>query len=247
MSADLDQMLAALNTDADRVRLAPAGQLRAAGDVRTRRRFIATTGTLVAVVAILIGAGVAVAGYRPRSMPEPMPIGSAPTVSSTPPPSTSSSPSSSAPPSSSASASTSSGSACAASSLVYDRMDAGGAMGSVYFTYTFHNGGSTSCVLQGSPDISYVDSGGARRSMPVEHTTDGQPVRLSPGEAVQLVTHEVDGYGGYQTGAPECAHPATYKQAAVVLPGGHVSLGADGTWSVQCGSITVGYWSRPGS
>src|SRR5215831_14678565 len=114
MSTDLDQLLAALSADADRVRLAPAGRLRAVGDARTRRRFIATTSSAVAVVAILLGAGIAVAGHRPRTTPDPMPAGSAPTVSSTPPPS---SPPSSSPASSST---PSSGSPCTASSLVYD-------------------------------------------------------------------------------------------------------------------------------
>jgi hypothetical protein len=61
------------------------------------------------------------------------------------------------------------------------------------------------------------------------------------------VAHEINGYGGYQPGAPQCAHPATYRHVSVALPGGAVSLGADGTMSVQCGPITVGSWAAPGS
>jgi hypothetical protein len=130
--------------------------------------------------------------------------------------------------------------------LVYDSKQEGGAMGSVYYTFTFHNGGPVSCTVQGSPELTYVDTGGTARKIPTEHGPDGAAVLVAPGAAVQLVTHEVNGYGGYQTDAPECAHPATYRQVAVMLSDGPVSLRADGTMSVQCGSITVESWSRPG-
>ena len=84
MSTDFDHLLASLATDADQVRLAAADQLRAAGDARTRRRFVATASTLVVVVAILVGAGIAFAGNRPMTA-EPMPVGPAPTVTAPPP------------------------------------------------------------------------------------------------------------------------------------------------------------------
>ena len=119
-------------------------------------------------------------------------------------------------------------------------------MGSVYYTYTFHNGGPVSCTVQGSPELTYVDTGGTVRKIPTEHGSAGSAVLVAPGAAVQLVTHEVNGYGGYPPGAPECAHPATYRQVAVMLPDGPVSLRSDGTMSVQCGSITVESWNRPG-
>jgi Protein of unknown function (DUF4232) len=240
MSADLDQLLTALTADADRVRLAPAEQLRAVGDARTRRRFIAAASTVVAVMAILVGSGIAVAGYWPRSTPGPVPIGSAPIGPSSPAPP----PSSSSPPPSSSSP-PSAGTGCTASSLVYDSMRPGGAAGTAYFTFRFHNAGIVSCTVQGSPQLSYVDTGGRAVTMPADHTPGGDSVLLTPGAAVELETHETNGTGGYQPGAPECAHPATYRQVSVVLPGGPVSLRSDGTMSVQCGVITVGFWTKP--
>jgi hypothetical protein len=70
-------------------------------------------------------------------------------------------------------------------------------------------------------------------------------VLLLPGERVRFVAHEINGYGGYSPGAPQCAHPATYNHVAVVLPGGSVPLGSNATMSVQCGDITIGPWGRP--
>jgi hypothetical protein len=122
-----------------------------------------------------------------------------------------------------------------------------GAAGTVYFTFRFHNGGTVSCSVQGSPQMSYVDTSGVAVPMPADHTAGGDRVLLQAGDAVELVTHEINGYGGYQPGDPQCAHPATYRQVSVVLPGGSVSLKSDGTMSVQCGSITVGTWSKPQS
>jgi hypothetical protein len=130
--------------------------------------------------------------------------------------------------------------------LAYDSKRAEGAMGTAYSTFTFHNSGSVSCRVDGPPGLTYVDSHGATLPVPVNHDAAGGEVVVTPGSKVQFVSHEVNGYGGYAPGAPECAHPATYNHVVVVLPGGSVSLGADGTWSVQCGMITVGSWAPPG-
>jgi hypothetical protein len=130
--------------------------------------------------------------------------------------------------------------------LAYDSKRAEGAMGTAYSTFTFHNRGSVSCRVDGPPGLTYVDSHGATLPVPVNHDAAGGEVVVTPGNKVQFVSHEVNGYGGYAPGAPECAHPATYSHVAVVLPGGSVSLGSDGTWSVQCGMITVGSWAPPG-
>ena len=240
MSTDFDHMLASLTTDADRVRLATADQLRAAGDARSRRRFVAAASTVVVVVAIFVGAGIALAGYRPTTH-EPTPVGSAPTFSSPSTVPTQPSTAPTTPPSSQPQA----GAPCTAAALVYDSMRGEGAAGTAYYTFRFHNGGSVSCTVQGSPELTYVDTGGTTHAIPVLHGPAGALVLLAPGEAAQLVTHHINGYGGFSTGAPECAHPATYHQVAVVVADGSVSLRLDGTMSVQCGSITVESWSRP--
>jgi hypothetical protein len=242
MSTDFDHMLASLTTDADRVRLATADQLRAAGDARSRRRFVAATSTVVAVVAILVGAGIALAGYRPMTS-EPVPIGSVPTFPSPSTVPTQPSTAPTTPPNSAAVA----GAPCTATALLYDSMRSEGAAGTVYYTFRFHNGGSVSCSVQGSPELTYVDTGGATHTIPVVHGPGGAAILLEPGQAAQLVTNEINGYGGYGQGAPECAHPVTYHQVGVVVAGGSVSLKSDGTMSVQCGSITVESWSRPTS
>jgi hypothetical protein len=243
MSTDFDHLLASLATDADRVRLAPAGELRAAGDARTRRRFVAAASTVVLVVAILVGAGIAVAGFRPMNS-EPMPVGPATSVPVPPSPSVEpTTPPSSTPPSSTTPP-PSSGAPCTATSLVYDSALPQGAMGTAITDYTFHNGGSVACTVHGLPELSYVDSGRVA-TVPLLPGPVGDPVLVQPGKKVTFNLSETNGYGGYSSGAPECAHPATYRQVSVVLPGGSVSLRSDGTLSVQCGGITVGSWSRP--
>jgi hypothetical protein len=128
--------------------------------------------------------------------------------------------------------------------LVYDSLSPEGAAGTVYTTYTFHNGGSAPCAVQGLPQLTYVDDHGATVSVPVQHDPSAGPVLLQPGGRAMFVAHEINGYGGYAPGAPQCAHPATYRHVAVVLMGGSVPLGPNGTMTVQCGDITVGPWGR---
>ena len=134
---------------------------------------------------------------------------------------------------------------CSAAMIAYESARAEGAAGTAYFTYFFHDAASRSCFVQGTPVLTYVDDHGATLTMPVQHDPVGGQVLLQPGDKVQFVMHHINGYGGYAPGAPQCAHPATYNHVAVSLPGGSVSLGADGTMSVQCGSITLGSWGRP--
>jgi hypothetical protein len=119
-------------------------------------------------------------------------------------------------------------------------------MGTAITTYRFHNAGSVACTVEGLPQLSYVDDSGRAATVPLLHGTVGGPVLVQPGKQVIFDLSEVNGTGGYAPGAPECAHPATYRQVAVVLPGGSVSLRSDSTLSVQCGGITVNTWSRPG-
>ena len=245
MSTDFDHLVASLVTDADRVRLAPAGELRAAGDARTRRRFVAAASTLVLVVAILVGAGIAVAGFRPMNS-GPMPIGPASTAPASPSPSTGPTTPPSAPPSSTTTPPPSEGGPCTAAALAYDSALSQGAMGTAITTYRFHNAGSVACTVEGLPQLSYVDNSGRSATVPLLHGTVGGPVLVQPGKEVTFDLSETNGYGGYPTGAPECAHPATYRQVTVVLPGGSVSLRSNSTLSVQCGGITVNSWSRPG-
>jgi hypothetical protein len=130
--------------------------------------------------------------------------------------------------------------------LVYDRALSQGAAGTVFTDYTFHNAGTVACTVEGLPELSYVDGSGKAATVPLLHGTVGGSVLVQPGKQVKFTASETNGYGGYSSGSPECAHPATYRQVSVVLPGGSVSLRTDGTLSVLCGGITVNSWSRPG-
>ena len=100
--------------------------------------------------------------------------------------------------------------------------------------------------MQGPPDLTYVDNSGSTLAVPVVHGTAEGVVLLQPGQAVVFHLSHANGYAGWDPGAPECAHPATYSNVKVVLPGGSVSLRSDGTITVLCGSITVNSWVRPG-
>jgi hypothetical protein len=236
--SDFNDLVAELVRDSDQLRLPPASTLRAAGDARTRRHVLAVVGVAVLVFAVLGGAGLALADEHPRPVSTP-PKPSAPVLPASP----------SAPvasPSAAPSASTPiatpsvppSPVACTASDLAFVQSGQGGAMGSLYITYVVRNQSAVGCQLSGAPRLR-ADSG----AVPSTYAGGGDTVLVPPGGQASFVVREVDGYGGYGPGSPQCAHPATYRHLAVELSDGSALPLGDSTLSVQCGEIDTAVWT----
>ena len=133
--------------------------------------------------------------------------------------------------------------ACTATDLVARPTESGGAMGSVGYDVTLGNRGQQACSLSGLPVVWYTDAQGGPHKLP--ENTDGDAtgrVVLRPGATAGFTIMITDGYGGYDPTSPACAHPHSYRDMSVQVPGGRVSL-PDLRLSVQCGDIQVGAWS----
>jgi uncharacterized protein DUF4232 len=239
--SDFDDLVASLGTDTDRLPLPPPADLRAAGDARTRRNVVAMAGLVVIVVAMLAGAGLALA--NPRAMPQqPASVGpsnlppgpvvtpTGPAVTPSPPAPTSTSPSPVP------------GAPCHAGDIVYVTSLVQGAMGSSITTYTVRNRGPVSCTLTGEPRLRYANGGGAAVDVPASYTQGG-PVLVPPGGQASFDVEVPNGYSGYQPGSSACAHPATYTHLALMLADeSGLPLGPNAQISLLCGSVRVGAW-----
>jgi hypothetical protein len=234
--SDVDDLVAALVRDSDRLRLPPPSALRATGDARTRRHVIAVVSVAVLVFAVLGGAGLALAAGRPQPEPGTPPPLSAPVLPTNPAlPTTPVPPSAPTP---SASPTIAAPVACTAADLVFLHSGQGFGMGSLFITYVVRNSGALACQLRGAP---HLLADGA----PVTSTyADGGDTVLVPsGGQASFMIREANGYGGYDPGSPECAHPATYRNLAVVLANGSTVALGDSQILVQCGGIDTAVWS----
>jgi hypothetical protein len=238
----IDEVVASLGADTDRLPLPPPVQLRAIGDARTRRNVVAMASLVVVIVAMLAGAGLALA--NPRALPQapasvgPPDVGPVTPTTPTPPPTTQ-------PPTTTAGPVA--GAPCTAVGIEYVSTFTGFAMGSAVTTYTVRNVGPVSCTLTGSPALRYLVAGGGDAEVPAGHAQGG-PLLVQAGAQADFAIETVNGYGGYQSDSPACAHPATYDHVSVVLSDGStVPLGADGRISLQCGSVQVGVWNQSGN
>jgi hypothetical protein len=191
----------------------------------------------VVVIAMLAGAGFAVAGARAARGPG---VGSSPPA---PPPSASTTPSPTPTATTPQTTGPVAGAPCTATELTFVNAQTDHAMGSAYRTYVLRNGGQVGCRLQHGPTLQYIASGGASADIPADYTSDGASVLVRPGGAVAFNTQMANGYGGYPPDSPACAHPATYRRVSVVLSDGSaVALGPDEVIFIQCGGISVSAW-----
>jgi hypothetical protein len=236
---DLDDLVASLATDADRMLLPPPQRLRAMGDVRNRRTVAVVSTVVVAIIATLAGAGLALAGPRAVSQfpgevtPDPVPT--AP-------------PSSTAPvvvdPTGASPTPVPSGPHCIAAQLAFVSAVSQGAMGTVSTQYVVRNVGSVSCLLTDTLWLNYIADSGATYKVPAIYST-GAPLLLPPGDNAGFVVSHPNGYPGLPSGDPRC-HAATYRHVSMVLADGSaLPLGSDDVISVQCGDVRVTPWGRP--
>ncbi len=241
MPTDFDDALTGLWADADRLLLPEPADLRAAGNARTRRHVLVVASLVVIVIALIAGAGLAVAGARP-SMIHPAGPGPAPSLTGPAPATGGTRPSPSAPGASAQvtppGSSASGVATCGAASLTFVTRRDEGAMGSAYTTFVLRNATGSACRLTGPPDLRHGTAGAPAGTFAGQTTTVVVPAHAM----VEFATRRTNGYGGYQPGDPACAHPATYAQLSLRLPdASSVELGT-GTITVQCGSLTVMEW-----
>lgn len=139
----------------------------------------------------------------------------------------------------------SSGAGCQAADLAYQAQYPGAAAGNYYDSVALVNRGSGGCQLAGLPSLFYTDGSGTVRPVPtVPETTGGAPYTVAPGGSVQFTIHTANGYGGFDSTSPQCAHPMTYRGLSVEVSGGRVPLG-DVTIDVKCGDIMLLGWGAP--
>jgi hypothetical protein len=112
-------------------------------------------------------------------------------------------------------------------------------MGNLYTTYVVRNHATLACLLRGAPRLEQADG----TPVPSSYADGGDTVLVPPGGQASFVIHEVNGYGGYPPGSPECAHPATYRHLAVALTDGSILPLGDNELSVQCGGLDTAAWS----
>jgi hypothetical protein len=239
VSADLSDFFAAAGADADRGALAPPDVLRRRGDARNRRSFIAVTSVVVVVVAILAGAGIALASrpmslqHEPGTGPGPMSPTAVPTTEQpAPPPTTPNAPPTTAPPANH-------GGACTAADLTFGSMTTGFAMGTAGQTFTLH--ASVACTLSGFPVLTYR-SDGAQVALPTEPDGDPATITVPAGGTASFTLLHTNGLGGYPPNDPNCATLHTFGGLRLVLPDHSTLPLGTSSFQVQCGGIRAQSW-----
>ncbi|MEZ0109737.1 hypothetical protein ABH920_003751 [Catenulispora sp. EB89] len=113
----------------------------------------------------------------------------------------------------------------------------GVAGGSLGITVTFTNQSTTACRLDNSVALWHAEPGQAPALVPTTSGGNYVPV-LAPGGKGTALIQWVDGYGGYSTSAPECAHPTHYHGLYLVDAGAKFTLPGI-TLDVLCGGVSA--------
>jgi hypothetical protein len=134
---------------------------------------------------------------------------------------------------------------CAAGDLSVAAVQGNGAMGHIGYPIVVTNTTGSACTLSGAtPVVLYRTAGGATATLP---TKAAEPAAadytLAPGARARTLIYIVNGYGGFDPSAPECAHPATYHNLSVQLKNGDAVAVAGFTLDVKCGDILVYNWA----
>jgi hypothetical protein len=148
-------------------------------------------------------------------------------------------------PSASPSSGTPEGDGCVAASLAYQAQFPGAGAGNYYDSIVLVNHGAGACQLAGYPSLYYTDASGAAKLVPtVPETSAGPPYIVAAGGQVQFTIHTPNGYSGYSSTSPQCAHPMTYHGLSVEVSAGRVPLPDVGI-DLKCGDIRLTAWGAP--
>jgi hypothetical protein len=117
--------------------------------------------------------------------------------------------------------------------------------GSYYDSIVLVNHSAGACQLAGYPNLSYTDASGTTKPVPtVPEASAGPPYTLAAGGQVQFTIHTANGYSGYSSTSPQCAHPMVYRGLSVQVSGGLVPLPNVGI-DLKCGDIRLSAWGAP--
>lgn len=118
-------------------------------------------------------------------------------------------------------------------------------MGTIGHEIVVTNTGGRPCSLLGDPaKLVYRGPGGKTTALPTRPTGErvADPV-LKPGDPAVATVMTVNGFGGYDPAAAECAHPAVYRNLAVRLSGDSLLPLPGLVLDVKCGDIHVSRWN----
>lgn len=250
MMPEFEDMLAAVRADCAARPLAPPDRLRRLGDRRVRRQRVAmvTAVTGVAVVATaLIAPG---RGHTPvpsgpassaaigsATSPGPAvttPAGPAATTTATGPGTSSAatSPGASAP-------------ACGVDQIgPTPGVHTGVAAGSLGLRVVITNQSRSACEVSGFPVLWFTNPGKVPAVLPVSPGADPQTIVLGPGGQAEALLSWTNGYGGYQSAAPECHQKRQYQDLALAIGAGRIPV-PGATIEVVCGDISVMWMEVP--
>ncbi len=121
-------------------------------------------------------------------------------------------------------------------------MQSGGAAGTAGYTIDLTNHGSTKCTLPAIPKLYYTTTGGSIRAIPVTSVPGSTSLALPPGRTAETNVLTVDGYGGYATDSPHCAHPVVYRGISLAVADGRIAL-PHFELDVTCDGVRVAGWN----
>jgi hypothetical protein len=132
--------------------------------------------------------------------------------------------------------------ACLREHLTAGKVQAGAAAGTAGYTIQLTNHGSRTCTLSATPKLYYTTSAGTVHVIPVTPVPGVKPLALPAGRIAETNVLTVDGYGGYATDSPHCAHPVVYRGISIGVGDGRVAL-PHFELDVTCDGVRVSGWN----
>lgn len=132
--------------------------------------------------------------------------------------------------------------ACRREQVTAGKVQAGAAAGTAGYTIQLTNQGRTTCTLSATPKLYYTTAAGTVRAMPLTAVPDAKPLALPAGRIAETNVLVVDGYGGYATSSPHCAHPVVYRGISIELGDGRLAL-PQFELDVTCDGVRVSGWN----
>lgn len=137
---------------------------------------------------------------------------------------------------------------CQASDLTLVSIEGDGAAGHIAWVVTVANTGRRPCALLGDPAVVvFTDAAGHLVTVPTDREVrpPSGSTLLAPGQRAEMALYMVNGYGGYDPSAPQCAHPVVYRNLSTRI-GRTGLLPLTGlVIDLKCDGITAYDWAVP--
>jgi Protein of unknown function (DUF4232) len=118
---------------------------------------------------------------------------------------------------------------------------AGAAAGTAGYTIQLTNHARTTCTLPANPKLYYTSTAGTVHAIPVTPMPGAEAFALAAGRTAETNVLTVDGYGGYPTDSPHCAHPIVYRGISLQVGNGRVAL-PQFELDVICDGVRLAGW-----